>query len=67
MSYELGSSRSEEESESSRLVGLYREARDPVLRSHLQMVWRLSLGDSRERVAENVGYSSKWVKEIARR
>ncbi len=55
------------ESESSRLEGLYRKASDPVLRTHLLMVWRMSLGDSMREVAEMVGYSEKWVREIARR
>jgi transposase len=54
-------------SESSRLEGLYRKATDPVLRSHLLMVWRMSLGDSVGEVARMVGYSQKWVREIARR
>ena len=46
---------------------LYRKASDPVLRTHLLMVWRMSLGDSIREVAEMVGYSEKWVREIARR
>ena len=56
-----------QESESSRLEGLYRKATDPVLRTHLQMVWRMSLGDSVAEVAQMVGYSEKWTREIARR
>jgi len=56
-----------EGSESSRLEGLYRKASDPVLRTHLQMVWRMSLGDSVDEVARMVGYSEKWTREIARR
>ena len=46
---------------------LYRKAADPVLRTHLLMVWRMSLGDSVGEVAGMVGYSEKWVREIARR
>ncbi len=53
--------------ESKWLEGLYRKATDPVLRTHLLMVWRLSVGDSVGEVAEMVGYSRKWVREIARR
>ncbi len=49
--------------ESSRLEYLYRKAADPVLRTHLLMVWRMSVGE----VARIVGYSQKWVREIARR
>ena len=56
-----------EESESKRLEDLYRKAADPVLRTHLLMVWRMSLGDSVGEVAETVGYSKKWTTEIARR
>jgi transposase len=56
-----------ERSESSQLEALYRKATDPVLRTHLLMVWRISLGDSVGEVARMVGYSQKWTKEIARR
>ncbi len=59
--------RNSEESESRRLEGLYRKAADPVLRTHLLMVWRMSLGDSLGEVAEMVGYSKKWTTEIASR
>lgn len=53
--------RNPEESESRRLEGLYRKAADPVLRTHLLMVWRMSLGDSVGEVAKMVGYSKKWI------
>jgi transposase len=59
--------RNSEELESERLEKLYRKASDPVLRTHLLMVWRMSVGDSLGKVAEMVGYSKKWTKEIARR
>lgn len=59
--------RNSEQSESRRLERLYRKASDPVLRTHLLMVWRMSLGDSIGEVAEMVGYSRKWTTEIARR
>lgn len=59
--------RNSEDSQSSRLERLYRKASDPVLRTHLLMVWRMSLGDSIREVAQMVGYSEKWTKEIARR
>ncbi len=59
--------RNSEQSESRRLESLYRKASDPVLRTHLLMVWRMSLGDSVGAVAEMVGYSKKWTTEIARR
>ena len=59
--------RNSEQSESRRLESLYRKATDPVLRTHLLMVWRVSLGDSLGEVAEMVGYSKKWTTEIVRR
>ena len=49
------------------MEGLYRKASDPVLRTHLLMIWRMSLGDSLAEVARMVGYSQKWTREIARR
>lgn len=64
---DMNERRDSEESESKLLEGLYRKAADPVLRSHLLMVWRMSLGDSIGEVAEMVGYSRKWTTEIARR
>ncbi len=63
----MSEKRGMEESESKRLEDLYRKAADPVLRTHLLMVWRMSLGDSVGEVAEMVGYSKKWTTQIARR
>ncbi len=59
--------RNPKESGSRRLESLYRKAADPVLRTHLFMVWRISLGDSLGEVAAMAGYSRKWTTEIARR
>ncbi len=56
-----------EEAESRRLERLYRKATDPVLRTHLLMVWRMSVGEPLGEVARMVGYSGKWVGEIKRR
>ena len=53
----MSEKRNSEESESSRLEGLYRKASDPVLRTHLLMLWRISLGDSIREVTGRVGYS----------
>ena len=61
----MSEKRSLEGSESSRLEGLYRKATDPVLRTHLLMARRISLGDSVNEVARMVGYSEKWTREIA--
>src|SRR5215204_6843455 len=63
----MSEKRNSEELESARLEALYRKASDPVLRTHLLMVWRMSLGDSIRGVAQMVGYSAKWVREIAGR
>jgi transposase len=49
------------------LEHLYRKARDPVQRSHLQIVWLLSEGRSTGEVCEVTGYSLGWVRNIARR
>jgi transposase len=45
----------------------YRKARDPVERSHHQIVWLLSEGRTTEEVCEVTGYSPGWVRRIARR
>jgi transposase len=63
----MSEKQSSEELETARLERLYRKASDPVLRTHLLMVWRMSVGDSIREVAGMVGYSEKWVREIARR
>jgi transposase len=45
----------------------YREAHDPVERSHYQMLWLLSCGESVASCAQRVGYSSRWVSEVLAR
>lgn len=45
----------------------YRRARDPVERSHLQIVWLLSEGETTEEVCRVTGYSPGWVRQVARR
>ena len=45
----------------------YRKARDPVERSHRQIVWLLSEGKTTGEVCEVTGYSPGWVRTIARR
>jgi transposase len=45
----------------------YRKAKDPVERSHYQIVWLLSEGKSTREVCEVTGYSPGWVRQIARR
>ncbi len=45
----------------------YRKAKDPVKRSHLQIVWLLSEGRSTKEVCEVTGYSPGWVRQIVGR
>jgi transposase len=45
----------------------YKKARDPVERSHLQIVWLLSEGRTTREVCQVSGYSPGWVRKIARR
>jgi transposase len=45
----------------------YRKAKDPVERSHFQIVWLLSEGRTTKEVCEVTGYSPGWVRKIARR
>ncbi len=45
----------------------YRAARDPVERTHYQIVWLLSLGQTTAEVLAATGYSRGWVQEVARR
>lgn len=45
----------------------YRRARDPVARSHWQIVWLLAGGAPTAEVARVTGYSVNWVREVARR
>jgi transposase len=45
----------------------YRTARDPVARSHWQMVWLLAQGRPSEQVAAVTGYTANWVRTIAQR
>ena len=45
----------------------YRRARDPVARSHWQIVWQLARGEPTAAVARATGYSPNWVREVARR
>ena len=45
----------------------YRGARDPVERSHYQIIWLLAQGQLTREVAAATGYSEGWIREIARR
>jgi len=45
----------------------YRKAKDPVQRSHHQIVWLFSEGRTTGEVCEVTGYSPGWVRKVARR
>src|SRR4051794_4450478 len=45
----------------------YRAARDPVARSHLQIVWRRGQGRSEREVAAVTGYGRRWIGTIVQR
>ncbi|MDP9355025.1 MAG: winged helix-turn-helix domain-containing protein [Chloroflexota bacterium] len=45
----------------------YRRARDPVARSHWQIIWLLARGEPTAAVAGATGYSVNWVREVAKR
>jgi transposase len=45
----------------------YRRARDPVERSHVQIVWLLAQGKPRAEVAAVTGDGVRWIGEIVRR
>ncbi len=49
------------------LESYYRQARDPVARSQLQIVWLLAQGQSSAQVAKVSGYCREWVREVLRR
>lgn len=49
------------------LARRYRQARDPVARSHYQMVWLLAQGQSSAQVAAATGYCQEWIREVLRR
>ncbi len=52
---------------SKELEELYRDARDPVLRSHYQIVWLIARGKTTSQVMEVTGYSRDWIHKLARR
>ena len=52
---------------SEELENHYREAKDPVLRSHYQILWLISLGKTTRQVMEVTGSSRGWIQQLARR
>src|ERR671932_1645557 len=52
---------------SKELENRYRKAKDPVERSHYQIVWLISEGKTTSQVMEATGYSRGWIQQLARR
>jgi len=52
---------------SEELENRYRKDKGPVLRSHYQIVWRISEGKTTRQVMEAAGYSRRWIQQLARR
>src|SRR5919202_1890126 len=52
---------------SEELEDRYRKARDPVLRSHYQILWLISQAKTTTQVMEVTGYSRGWIQQLARR
>ena len=53
--------------DSKELENRYRKARDPVERSHYQIVWLISEGKTTRQVMEVTGYSRGRIQQLARR
>src|ERR671933_1584848 len=51
---------------SEELEDRYRKARDPVERSHYQILWLISRGKTTTQVMEATGYSRGWIQQLAR-
>jgi transposase len=45
----------------------YRQARDPVERSHFQILWLVSQGNLTREVVAATGYSATWIRTICQR
>jgi transposase len=52
---------------SEELENRYRKAKDPVERSHYQIVWLIGEGKTTSQVMEATGYSRGWIQQLARR
>jgi Homeodomain-like domain len=43
------------------------KAKDPVARSHWQIIWLLAQGKSFKQIVEYIGYGLSWIRTIAHR
>ncbi len=50
-----------------KLENRYRAAKNPVERSHYQIVWLLAQGKTTEEVAAVTGYCRDWIRKLVRR
>jgi|SRR5215210_4498671 len=53
--------------DSQELENRYRKAKDPVLRSHYQIIWLIAAGKTTGEVMEVTGYCRDWIQKVARR
>lgn len=51
----------------SELENRYRGAKDPIERSHYQIMWLISQGKTTTEVMGATGYSRNWIQQLARR
>ena len=49
------------------LESRYRKAKDPVERSHYQIVWLISQSKTTTEVMEATGYGRNWIQQLSRR
>jgi transposase len=49
------------------LESRYRGAKDPIERSHYQIVWLIAQSKTTSEVIEATGYSRNWIQQLARR
>jgi transposase len=49
------------------LESRYRHAKDPVERSHYQIVWLIARGKTTREVMEATGYGRTWIQRLSRR
>src|SRR6266581_1440577 len=45
----------------------YRKAKDPIARSHWQIVWLLAQGKTTKQIVEYTGYGLSWIRTITHR
>ena len=56
-----------ERHQSPEVEGGARKAKEPVARSHWQIVWLLAQGKTTKQIVEDTGYGLSWIRTIAHR